>query len=458
MNIKMIEMCPSRTATNTAFLIVLLFNTVFLPIDASFSNPTNRHKQVLKYQLRSPYVAAITHNVYINNSGPSAIRDVELLVPLIQNETARHLAIVHNFSPDQPDFQEDAYGNRYAYWHRDKIDSGRSFSASIEYYVLAFSVSFRINSSLIEGYDNTSTIYQRYTQPEELIQFNHSQIISNATKIMGNETNSHEIALKIYRFVLDTVSYVQQDRERGALWALVNKTGDCSEFSYLFVALCRAVGIPSRVQTGFAFHQDTQTLSEGHMWAEYHLENYGWVPVDPTWRLFDELDSHHFSSLRSKPELTSYVNYVFNYSKVGYGVEPHDEQTIAVNKAPIHLLDDFPSAQRISDAVSKIEKVEWVLRMAKLLGAHVLLSFDFKNVEGKILDADLYVQEAVENGGSSIAVAQQHADEALDSAESMILKMVVVIALVFLIAVITVIAVVMLSSGREKVSPYEYGY
>ncbi|MEM2250451.1 MAG: transglutaminase-like domain-containing protein [Candidatus Bathyarchaeia archaeon] len=95
--------------------------------------------------------------------------------------------------------------------------------------------------------------------------------------------------------------YEIQNEERGALWALENGIGDCSEYSYLFIALCRAAGIPARIQAGFTFHYAGQVLKDGHMWAEYYLENYGWMPVDATWQLFNTIDSKHFSSFRSIP-------------------------------------------------------------------------------------------------------------------------------------------------------------
>ncbi|MEA2090105.1 MAG: transglutaminase-like domain-containing protein [Thermoproteota archaeon] len=328
---------------------------------------------------------------------------------------------------------------------------------SIKYYVLAFRVSFHVNSSLVKPYDNSSSLYQKYTQPEKLIQSNHTQIISNATEIVGGEKNPYLMASKIYQFVVNTLTYEKQEEERGALWALQNKRGDCSEFSYLFVALCRAVDIPSRIHAGFAFHRDTQTLSDGHMWAEYYLENYGWVPVDPTWHLFDEIDSHHFSSLQSKPELTSYSNYFFNYSQVGSGDKPSDNQTIVAKKASIQLFNGFSSIQSMNNAVSKIGKAERMLRMAKLLGAHVFLSSDFQETEEKILNADFYVQEALEDDGSGISFAQQYADEALDLAESIVLKMIIVFVL-FLVIVVVVVAVLHGRNRREQIFPYEYGY
>lgn len=446
-----------RTTATIIVLVIFLFNTAWSPLHVSSFCTSNLNENSLKLRLRSPYVATLTHTITI--SVRSRIRDATLYVPLIRNETAHHFVIIQDSSQHYfQNFQQDSYGNWYAWWHRDEIRGGEVFSVSVKYYVSAFRVSFHIDSRLVEPYDNSSTLYQKYTQPEELIQSNHTEIISDATEIVGDEKNPHLMASKIYQFVVDTLTYVKQEKEKGALWALQNRRGDCSEFSYLFVALCRAVGIPSRIHAGFAFHRDAQTLSDGHMWAEYYLENYGWVPVDPTWHLFSELDSHHFSSLQSKPELMSYSNYFFNYSQVGSGGKPSDDQTIAVKKASIHLFDGFPSVQSMNDAVSKIEKAERTLQIAKLLGAHILLSSNFKKAEEKILNADLYVQDTVEHGdGTSMSFAQQYADEALDLAQNMVFKM-MIISTLFLVVVIVVAAAIHGRTRRQQNLPYEYSY
>jgi hypothetical protein len=352
---------------------------------------------------------------------------------------------------------QDDYGNRYACWRRDEILRGEVFSVSLEYYVSAFGVNFCINSSIVKPYNTSSILYQKHTQPEELIQSKDAEIVSKATEIVGKEKNPHLIANEIYQFVINRLTYEEQEKERGALWALRNKKGDCSEFSYLFVALCRAAGIPSRIQTGFAFHKNTETFSDGHMWAEYYLENYGWIPVDATWHLFDEIDNHHFSSLQSKPELMSYSNYVFNYSQTGSG-EPSDNQTVVAEEESIHIFADFPNIQSINNVVEKIEKTELMLQIVKLLGGQVFFSTDFKKAENNVLNADLCVQEALEDGGDSLSFAQQYIDEGWGLMKSMLLQIVSAFALFSAVIAVVLVLILHERSRKEQIPNYEHGY
>jgi transglutaminase-like putative cysteine protease len=57
--------------------------------------------------------------------------------------------------------------------------------------------------------------------------------------------------------------------------------GSCSEYTYVFVTLCRAAGLPARYVGSVVVRGDDASVDEAfHRWAEVYLPNYGWVPVD----------------------------------------------------------------------------------------------------------------------------------------------------------------------------------
>ena len=59
--------------------------------------------------------------------------------------------------------------------------------------------------------------------------------------------------------------------------------GKCTDIHSVFVALCRAAGVPARKIFGVRLGKnDVQDISKWqHCWAEFYLPGYGWVPVDP---------------------------------------------------------------------------------------------------------------------------------------------------------------------------------
>jgi len=127
-----------------------------------------------------------------------------------------------------------------------------------------------------------------YTSPQPYWEVRHPQIKSIAQEITTPEG--------VYNYVVKTLQYdykgaSDKDTRLGAASVLSHPSrAVCLEFTDLFVALARAVGIPSRSVEGYAFTQDSirrPTSPNGdilHAWPEYYDEvKKAWVMVDPTW-------------------------------------------------------------------------------------------------------------------------------------------------------------------------------
>ncbi len=70
-------------------------------------------------------------------------------------------------------------------------------------------------------------------------------------------------------------------------WFLFDeRAGNSASFSSAFTILSRASGVPARVVSGWAISPtgETQTVhsDQAHQWAEIALEEFGWIPFDPT--------------------------------------------------------------------------------------------------------------------------------------------------------------------------------
>jgi hypothetical protein len=98
----------------------------------------------------------------------------------------------------------------------------------------------------------------------------------------------------IFRWVAGNVQYAGYLRNaRGALYALRNKKGDCTEFMYLFSALCRANKIPARCIGGYVRSENAILKPNGyHNWAEFY-DNGVWRIADPQRKIFMQNQSHY---------------------------------------------------------------------------------------------------------------------------------------------------------------------
>lgn len=126
----------------------------------------------------------------------------------------------------------------------------------------------------------------RFLGEERYVEVEDPRIQGAARELPGE--GGTEVAQAAYEWVVARLrdpGYVREDR--GALYALEQRQGDCTEHMYLFTALARARGIPARGVGGFVL-AESGVLRSGdyHNWAEFHAGDT-WRIADPQRRVFD---------------------------------------------------------------------------------------------------------------------------------------------------------------------------
>ena len=110
------------------------------------------------------------------------------------------------------------------------------------------------------------------------IQAAHSDIHAKAQEILNGERNSWRAAEKLCQWVYEAITDKRMTGGFGSsLTVLASRAGDCTEHTILFIALARAVGIPSRICSGIVFSRDAFYY---HFWPEVYVGR--WVQMDPT--------------------------------------------------------------------------------------------------------------------------------------------------------------------------------
>ena len=120
-----------------------------------------------------------------------------------------------------------------------------------------------------------------YLEAADRIESDHPAIQATAEEVTMGLAGSLAMVQAIVGFVRDHLDYELQTETRGALWALENGRGDCTEYATLAVALAQAADIPARV-TGVENMVSTSGSStyDNHSAAEFWVEGSGWTPVD----------------------------------------------------------------------------------------------------------------------------------------------------------------------------------
>jgi hypothetical protein len=122
--------------------------------------------------------------------------------------------------------------------------------------------------------------WPRDLNPQKYIESDHPAINRLAHKL--HAPDSSKTIEKVFRWVAGNVRYSgYAGKDRGALYALEHKEGDCTEYADLFVALCRANGIAARPIGGYVCAQSgVLKARDYHNWGEFY-ENGTWRLADP---------------------------------------------------------------------------------------------------------------------------------------------------------------------------------
>jgi hypothetical protein len=116
-----------------------------------------------------------------------------------------------------------------------------------------------------------------YLKPTAFLQSTDKTLVEKAQEIVASERDALEAATLIKEWVYRTIEKKPTLSIPSALDVLKVKVGDCNEHATLFVALCRAVGIPSKLCAGIVYNQGSFYY---HAWAEVFVGR--WMSVDPT--------------------------------------------------------------------------------------------------------------------------------------------------------------------------------
>lgn len=91
----------------------------------------------------------------------------------------------------------------------------------------------------------------------------------------------HRLTAAIHgRMTFDTG---KTEADTKAIDAFAAGHGVCQDFTHIFLAVARLLGIPARYVSGHLFRRDGKIEQEaGHAWAEAWIEHLGWVAFDPS--------------------------------------------------------------------------------------------------------------------------------------------------------------------------------
>jgi hypothetical protein len=133
----------------------------------------------------------------------------------------------------------------------------------------------------------------RYLGPEAFIESDAPEILAEAQTAAADAVGPRARAERLVRHVNALIEKKPTVSLPSAREVLRTRVGDCNEHTVLYVAMARALGIPSRIAVGLVYLHGAFYY---HAWPEVYLEGPAgralWLPVDPTLNEFPADATH----------------------------------------------------------------------------------------------------------------------------------------------------------------------
>ena len=165
----------------------------------------------------------------------------------------------------------------------EKYSRGTNVDIACEYVVDYVTYSIVVDFNRIKEiyqYDTESDIYKNYLgSTGEYIVPTNPEIVSIASSLWKDSKNILDYARRCYEFTAANYRYLNPYTGLHTLEEnLKNGGGDCGNLSAIYMSLLRNKEIPARpvvcIKPDGSFH----------VWSEFYLEGYGWIPVDVTYK------------------------------------------------------------------------------------------------------------------------------------------------------------------------------
>ena len=238
----------------------------------------------IQLKATDPKIEKLVFTQEYRNYGPGEVVTYDAFIAVPHDRPSQKLLGDIEWNTPPTEFVEDRWGQKFARFSFNNADltvrNRAVMTVSAKLYDTRWFV-FPENVGKMD--DIPKKIREKYTVDEDKYRIN-DPIIQNAVKeCVGDEKNPYRIMRKVYKYVRDNLYYELAGGWNVAPAILERGNGSCSEFSFVFISICRAAGLPTKYVGSVAVRgDDASTDDVFHRWCECYLPGYGWVPIDPS--------------------------------------------------------------------------------------------------------------------------------------------------------------------------------
>lgn len=220
----------------------------------------------------------------VRNFGPDTVTDIQVFLAIPHDMNSQKLIGDIKYQPKPTEIVKDKWGQEIAKFEFKNVAANQQTDASMKVQAELYRCRYFLFPNRVGKLEEIpAEIRKQYLVNDVKFSY-HSSVIQDAVKAaIGTEINPYWIGRKIFRYVIDHMSYELSGGWNTAPTVLARTTGSCSEYTFVYIAMCRAAGVPARYAGAVSWRDDDASWDDvHHRWVEIYLPNFGWIPVDPS--------------------------------------------------------------------------------------------------------------------------------------------------------------------------------
>ena len=261
---------PDGAATGTVYVSAGNGSSNKIPFEVTEPAGSKKYSDSKKYRVTfemsaSGIKADSSASVYIFVPKPAHCswqRDVEdlffLYEPVLKDYTG---TAIHQISAESDSVENETIADSYTVtvWKTETVNKTPAATAG----------------------EISATYCKNWTLADDIVKSDDPRIKEQAAKIIKKETSPWKKASLIYTWVTTNFELLHDPRPvySDIFDSLETGYADSYDEAIIFTALARAAGVPTLPVAGVLAGADGSCRP--HWWAEFYIDNIGWVPADP---------------------------------------------------------------------------------------------------------------------------------------------------------------------------------
>ncbi|MFQ6091574.1 MAG: transglutaminase domain-containing protein [bacterium] len=234
------------------------------------------------YAVSDERYAEVEFTHQLKNFGTGFVQRADFYFAIPKDCESQKLEGEIEFDPQPIEMLTDRWNQELAHFVFEDIAPGQIVSPSMKVTARIYDIRYFIFPDQVGSLaDIPEELKEMYLVDEDKYAINDPYIQQTVKEVVGDESSPYWIVRKIFDHIRTHMRYELAGGWNVAPTVLKRGTGSCSEYTFVFISMCRAAGVPARYVGSVVVRGDDASYDQYfHRWAQVYLPNYGWIHWD----------------------------------------------------------------------------------------------------------------------------------------------------------------------------------